>query len=128
MSHSQAGGHIMNVVVLRPDWHGNLLLTVPMVLRHGWHMSLLTVLGKASWKGQAWWRFGESSKTLASKTKHQDVVLDESKNKGMCSKVSYRHREFLISQGAKRSLKLMSSSRHASLDERVWGQRRSNLG
>ena len=92
--HSQAGGHIMNVVVPWPDWHVTLLLTMPMVLWHGWHMSLLTVLGKALWKGQAWWRFGESSKTLASKTNHQDVVLDESENKGMCSKVSYGHREF----------------------------------
>lgn len=83
MSHSQAGGHIMNVVVLWHGWHVTLLLTMPMVLWRGWHVSPFTVLGKASWKGRVWWRFGESSKTLASKTNHQDVVLDERRNKGM---------------------------------------------
>lgn len=73
----------MDVVVLWHGWHVTLLLIVPMVPRRGWHVSLLSVLGKASWKGWVWWRFGESSKTLANKTNHQDVVLDERRNKGM---------------------------------------------
>lgn len=64
------------------------------VLKHGWHLNPLTVQeGKASWRRQVLWRFCESSKTLANKTNHQGVVWDKNKNKGIRSKVNYRHRE-----------------------------------